>query len=57
MVTFVPVINNTKKALKQIFNIYYLVLFNDIKIQAVYDLDSEINIINPAFTNKLGFFI
>lgn len=39
------------------FYICYLILFNDFKIQVLLDLNSEINIINPIFTNKLGFFI
>lgn len=35
--------------------IYYLILFNNTKIQALLDVNNKFNIINPIFTNKLGF--
>ena len=50
-------ISDSKKALKQVFYIYYLVLFNGSKIKILLNLDNEVNAINLAFIDKLGFFV
>lgn len=47
----------SKKALKYILYIYYLVQFwkNLSKIKTLIDLGSEVNTISPAYVKKLGF--
>lgn len=37
-------------------NIYYLILFSNSQIQALLNLNNEINKINPVFANKLSCF-
>lgn len=37
--------------------IYYLVLFNSVKVKALLDLASKINAITSTFVDKLGFSI
>ena len=37
--------------------IYYLLLFNGIKIQVLLDLNGKINVMTPIFAVKLGFSI
>ena len=52
---FVLIVSNAKKILEQMPYIYYLVLFNDIKVQALLDLGSKINEMIFVFANKLAF--
>lgn len=57
LATFMPVTDGTEKALEQMPCTCYLVLFKDTKVDALLNLNNEINIITPIFTDKLVFFV
>lgn len=57
LANLVLIISDTKKVLKQIIYIHYLILFDNIKVYALLDLRSEINIMTLVFIDKLDFYV
>lgn len=49
--------SNAEEALEQMLYIYYAIFFKSFKFQVLLNINSKVNIINPVFSNKLGFFI
>lgn len=49
--------SSAKQTLERVFYIHCLVLFSNFKIQVLLNLNSEVNLINPVFINKLDFFL
>ena len=55
MVIFIPITDNTKKKLIQVFYLRHLILFNNSKVSVLLDLGSKVNKINFTFIDNINF--
>lgn len=53
MATFASITEASKKVLKKIPYIHYLIWFKKSKVQALFNLGSEVNAMAPIFASKL----
>lgn len=55
--TFLKLLNPPSLEPKQVLYIQYLIQFQEKFVQALIDLNSEVNIINPTSTKKQGLYV